>query len=237
MADNLVDLGDIEGLVTEPAINIPETKPKYEDVIDDIPDTPYDNDNDNNPFDKQTDDHGNVFDPNVHATDDHGNPKLTKTGKFRKKRGANQGDNSRINIPRPQSELSVDVAHASMAVTALFITGGQMFFGEEWKPESEAEQNALNKAFYDYFKAKGLGDLPPGVALACALGMYTSKRLAKPTTSQRISYALGWITGKIGRIFKGGSRSNNRSNKMWQKHAGKGDHQKEKSGWRSRVGL
>jgi hypothetical protein len=123
-----------------------------------------------------------------------------------------------------------------MAVTGLWIAAGISIFGDDWKPESDAEQNALNKAFYDYFKAKGMADLPPGWALAATLGMYTAARLRKPTVAQRIGYGVQWIGLKIKGVFIRGTRTSNRADGMRKKHAGKEDAGKAKGFWRRNFG-
>ena len=152
---------------------------------------------------------GVVFDADLHATDKEGNPSKTKTGKFRKKKGA-----SKVATKDPQKVEAVvkrkqGLIMASNLAAGTFINVNCAIFGDEWLPEASEEYNEqemLVRAFYDYMDAKEIEDFPPSVALAMALGSYSVRRLNKPTTKSRFQRLKETIIGKF-LVWKG-SRKN-----------------------------
>lgn len=145
-----------------------------------------------------TDGDNEPFDPKIHATGSDGNGIKTVAGRWRKKRGANaSGTQSRVGGAAAQKGAST----ANQAATATGIACAEMtigtctmIFGAEWqarvlKDESGVvmldERAYMSKAFADYCSAKGIRDIPPGVALTMALIAYAGPRFAQPETAER----------------------------------------------------
>lgn len=98
---------------------------------------------------------------------------------------------------------SADVAaRASGTVAAgLLVTVGILVGGEEWQPRQDVaiglnEMATLDKAFGDYFVAKGLTDIPPGWALAICVTGYMLPRFFMPKTRTRLQRARDWVVAK-----------------------------------------
>jgi len=74
-----------------------------------------------------------------------------------------------------------------------------MLFGASGKYRDNDERKAVAEAYRDYFKASGIGDIPPGVALAIALSIYALPRAMEPEPRNRIKEAAirfaRWIKG------------------------------------------
>lgn len=151
---------------------------------------------------------GTIFDPSIHALKSDGTPSYTSTGKFRKKRGLNgtarpQQTSARLNFPfaAPSGENDLEgSAAAGASLAGMFIMCGIMAVGEDFKPESQAELEALTQKFQEYCDAKGIDDFPPGIALAIACGMYSVKRLAKPNVQSRVATFIGWTQYRVARV-------------------------------------
>jgi hypothetical protein len=158
---------------------------------------------------------GTIFDPAIHAVDDDGKPKKTLLGKFAKKRARDKGVKnsgtpavSRLGTGKPaQSADDKKAAQEAEARNAGAIAAGAMFTfgmligGEEWQPIKDHttgtdEAAMMAKAFGDYFAAKGMTDIPPGVALCIAIGGYIVPRCFMPKTQTRFQKIKNWIGAK-----------------------------------------
>lgn len=64
---------------------------------------------------------------------------------------------------------------------------GETLLGEDWKPNG-TEEKQIPEAFTAYFRANEIGDIPPGVALCLALGVYTVTRVNKPSIRERFAH-------------------------------------------------
>lgn len=155
-----------------------------------------------NPFAGLVDTRGREFDKDLHAVDDSGNPIITTKGKLKlKKRGrpakgetkaavsVDSGIESRIGgvSPGPAPE---EIQSRALGVYSanLLISLGRSIGGEEWEPRKDEafdERENLEIAFGDYFAAKELKDIPPGIALSLAVSTYIGPRLFMPTTKKR----------------------------------------------------
>jgi hypothetical protein len=89
----------------------------------------------------------------------------------------------------------VDYENLGGLAAHYWFTSGEVVFGEEWRPIDD-EKRQIPAAFTAYFRAKEIGDIPPGVALVLALSMYTTARIARPTVRERIAGFGGWIKGR-----------------------------------------
>jgi hypothetical protein len=92
-------------------------------------------------------------------------------------------------VPAAAASQGPDIAAQCRASAEMFagtfIGVGQMVVGEEFKPEDKGEQDALVSSFNQYFIAKGNPDIPPGIALALGLGVYTFKRWNAPKFKEK----------------------------------------------------
>ena len=87
---------------------------------------------------------------------------------------------------------------AEMYCRAGYSTLDGIFSGDgEWLPENDGEHVALRGAVATYLRHKQADDLPPGLALALAVGTYAAKRTSKPRTLSRIRFFAYWVKSKI----------------------------------------
>ena len=73
--------------------------------------------------------------------------------------------------------------------------------GAEWQPRVDNsiglnEAETMTKAWRDYYAAKGIRDIPPGVALTIALAAYTLPRAMMPQTQSRLQRLKNWFAAK-----------------------------------------
>lgn len=152
----------------------------------------------------QVDEFGTPFNPEIHT-----GSKL-KNGRWRerKKKDGAASPKSVIGIPKQstgnaapvgpsQDEISARAAGVAAAGSIFML--GMMFGGEEWAPITDPidEKSNMEKAFGDYFVAKGVQDFPPGAALAIVLLGYAAPRFTMPKTRQRASSIKEWIAIRI----------------------------------------
>lgn len=156
------------------------------------------------------DKHGFSFDPKVHKTKKDGAPLLTAAGLLWRKPGQRPKQSKSFiyqGAPRPGEDappgVGTEAAHyeASGRVMAETIFSiGQMLFGQEWAPikiEGEIDERAqMSSAWAEYSRAKGINDIPPGVAVAIAMASYSLPRLAKDNTKKKIGGFFGWIKNR-----------------------------------------
>jgi hypothetical protein len=128
--------------------------------------------------------------------DDDGRPKLTKTGYVRSKPGQGfradasrldptAGDVAREDAPPAVAKSTESEVQSTAIVSAhLFVRTAVLVGGEEFEAESD-EQTHLVKAFADYYRVKGITDIPPGAALALGLGFFVLKRWNRPAVVER----------------------------------------------------
>jgi len=134
-----------------------------------------------------------AFDPSIHEVDGNGNPRLTKDGKFRRKRG-------RANVNKSTNESGIGVSSGgidSKPVGMDFTATGKMFAGimfggfqavfdsEEWEPNN-SERSQIENATVKYCESQNIADIPPGIALVLCVGMYALPRLAMPNTREKL---------------------------------------------------
>lgn len=126
------------------------------------------------------------FDPSIHKTDPSGNPVLNADGTLRRKRGRKAGSmGSSVGQAGAEPQGPSDPPHYAKlgAVSATMLTSACVgIFGEDWLPKidpvsKQNERDYLAGAFAEYYKAKGIQDLPPGAALAMALSFYAFPRV------------------------------------------------------------
>jgi hypothetical protein len=148
------------------------------------------------------DDGGEAWNPEIHATGADGAGVKTAKGLWRKRRGIGT---SRVGAPSQRAGApvaSVDDTQSRAAGTACAHTVfmmGRVIGGEEWAPRIDAERNEvamMEKAWGDYFVAKGYTEFPPGIALSMALTAYAAPRFTMPVTQSRAVKFKQWAVGK-----------------------------------------
>lgn len=149
-----------------------------------------------------TDKAGNTFNPDIHATNEDGSPRLTESGNFAKKRGRKSGSTNSGGSTLGATKSQIDPATiqkqqivakqqaAGKAAAGSLIMLGMVIGGDEWRPLVNEqmglnEQANLEQAFADYFTARGLDDIPAGVALSIAVSAYVLPRFTMPKTRTR----------------------------------------------------
>lgn len=206
---------------------------------------------------------GDVFDPAIHVADNLGNPSITKTGRFRKRKttgksapkssrsaavpklnlGAdsendeNSDDSAEIFTNTPQSDPleAQKLRMAAETAANMYIGTGLMIFGMEWQPSPDkSDREMLVIAFEDYFRSKGVVDIPPGIALSLALFSYAVPRLSQPQTSSRIALGWAWVKYRINGAFSRASRDDIRANRERKNETGEDSGQKNPRFWNTR---
>lgn len=97
---------------------------------------------------------------------------------------------------QPQQAAVIAARTAGVAAANALISLGVGLGGEEWSPRSDKKQgleerDMLESAFGDYFVAKGMEDIPPGIALIIGIGCYALPRFTMPKTQTRLSKLKG----------------------------------------------
>lgn len=159
---------------------------------------------------------GVPWDSGVHATGPDGKGILTKAGVWRKRRGV-KGSAPHLNTsiadnkPAPTDEeisakgLDLQSRMAGGYLATLMIRfsialGGDSFYPRTYEMAGGVkvnEEKMLQTAWGDYFVAKGVVDVPPGVMLLSALAMYYMPRLQAPEVKQKATGALFWVKEKF----------------------------------------
>jgi hypothetical protein len=192
MSDDAFTVDDLSGVLSE-------GMPDVESYIDGP------NDNDGSPEPPKSveptgekDTKGIVFDPSIHRTGADGTPLTNKDGTWAKKPGMG-ARKSRVVVPGAdnsqeiQTTLAmVDGAYSSaLATVATFYGIGQMIDSEEWAPlvlKNDAgaivydEEKQLTAAFHEYYKLKGVDNIPPELVIAMPVIAAIAIRSRKPKT-------------------------------------------------------
>lgn len=147
----------------------------------------------NRPVDKL----GRLFDPTLHGIRADGRPSITAGGFLRLKRGSGSGvadgvadgGSTRsvlgsLGTPSPSEEVD-EYGPVGAAVSQSFFVLCTLMGGDEWRPDRR-EISAMTTAWTEYFRAKGISDIPPEALLGAALIGYAGPRLIQPTTSRRL---------------------------------------------------
>lgn len=181
---------------------------------------------------EQIDAEGTVFDPAIHSIRRDGSPSITKTGKFRRRKGADkiqspQGPRSQINIPGAGT-LDLDEPSPLAKTAALgYIQTGVTLFGPEWLPDAaKKEQEFLTHAFHEFFEAHEMDDLPPGLALAVACFAYAAPRFYQPQTQSRLGQFWRATKAAVAHTYirvRYGTRFNNRTDAVRKNDTGAQD--------------
>jgi hypothetical protein len=94
----------------------------------------------------------------------------------------------------------VPVDHQALGEQAanLWFGVGGLIFGQDWAPDEKAGEPAMVAgAFRDYFRSKGVVEIPASWGLWLVLGSYTAARITRPTVRQRIGGIGTWLKQKV----------------------------------------
>jgi hypothetical protein len=164
-------------------------------------------------IDTMPDASGTIFDPAVHERGSDGQPKVTKKGNFRKKRVST----STIAETRDtSSDASYNACGSSTA--EIFFVLGQAIGGPEWSPTND-ERQYMTGAWTEYYKAKEVKDLPPGLIVATAMVSYALPRFSRPITRSRFGKMKHWFKMRLSRRYRE-SRVDSRDDGERQEHPG-----------------
>lgn len=141
-----------------------------------------------------------VFDPAIHCVDANGNPKLTKSGKYRRKRGK-AGATA---MPNPNQIDPMRMANAQVAAqvsTQATFIAGQIAFGPEGAAqENEAEQMTAAYTQFFYLSEKPV-QIQPWVLVAMVSCAYVAKRMAMEEPRSRVMRGVDWLSEKAGYLW------------------------------------
>lgn len=87
--------------------------------------------------------------------------------------------------PQAQSKSTQDYQASAGFCCDIFFSFNQSVFGPAWKPNSGEETNIRNAAAR-YWEANQFQDIPPGIALILAVGMYAVPRFNDEETQTRL---------------------------------------------------
>lgn len=85
---------------------------------------------------------------------------------------------------------------ALMCNTAITIGGKEFAPGYLDDEKTISERAMLEDAFYEYFKANGVVDIPPGILLLIVVGTYVGKRAADPAVQARFRLIIAKVRGR-----------------------------------------
>lgn len=166
---------------------------------------------------------GETFNPEIHVTDSDGRPVLTKTRKLRRKVGRKRGGVQASKSTIDQAVIGGTDQHqtpngslaAAVAMVGAVEMGGIALGGDEWRYKIDPtlgidEKRQGIEVWAEYFRAQGVTDIPPGIAVAIWSVSYMAPRFFQPATKNRIGLAWAWMKSKLGR--KNVAHSDSREN-------------------------
>ena len=126
------------------------------------------------------------FDPSIHRVNGRGRPIKTKDGRFAKRSGPKSTKTTTAAaVATSKPETPPDYGAAGKMLAGFIFGTTTTLFGPAWKPET-LEQANIESASTEYCRSCGFADVPPGVALLLAIGMYAGPRLNDPETRARL---------------------------------------------------
>jgi hypothetical protein len=152
---------------------------------------------------------GKKFDPEKgHHLGEDGKPVMTPSGRFSTKKKGRKQKTAQKSTVRTKPEVDPNVAKegkqraAGVGAANALIGVSMMLGGHEFAPikNEEAgidEKENIENAFADYFVAKDMDDIPPGLALSLVLLSYYAPRVAMPKTKEKVKKAGGWFKQKF----------------------------------------
>jgi len=110
-----------------------------------------------------------------------------------------QDESSDKNAAEAKNTEAEIQACSFLAASMTFQTAQLVFNSEEWQPINSGgvhEFEELQNAYKIYFVAKGVIDIPPGLALVMTIGVISARRINKPITKTKIQKVKEWIVKK-----------------------------------------
>lgn len=162
------------------------------------------------------DDRGYSFDPSIHDVGADGKPLMNSKGFLKRRRGRKKGSTKVKDGTPPPANFEEKIKQTAYICTHGIFNSCQMVFGEDWAPQKNPvdEEKMMVESFSDYFRVKGVADIPPGVALAFSLMMYSARRFTMPKTKSKMQVLMGGLKYKFSQIFnkKGKNKNGAQSN-------------------------
>jgi hypothetical protein len=155
---------------------------------------------------------GASFDASLHVTNADGTPKLTASGKLRKRPGRKSGGASSLGgLKRDGQTTPADLAQSRQAgieLANLMLSLSVQVGGSDFAPE-KGEQEHIENTFARYAEIKGFKEFSPGWALAITVAGYYGKRAVMPDTRTRLQRAKVWLAQKLVaiKVKKNGARA------------------------------
>lgn len=161
----------------------------------------------------QRDKAGTLFDPLIHTSKPDGSPSVTKAGYFRRKAQKQQTAPSPSIVGKPgpgsqgkqetgQPGQQGDPRGAAIATVEMIEKLGMMLASDEFAYIKNDQYGLDERAsgydvFEQYYRAKGIGDFPPGIAVAVWVISYIMPRFTMPKTKSRFGDIKLWIKAKL----------------------------------------
>ena len=149
------------------------------------------------------DKNGNGFDPfakpQIHRTKKDGSPSLSRNGKLILLNKTLKNENGTEQEQIAEAENAMTRATSKVVANTL-INVCSVVGGEEWRPieqKGASEREMLEEAFFEYFKAKGVDDIPPSLGLGIAISAYAIPRFTMPVTRSKLGRLKDWFIRKI----------------------------------------
>lgn len=213
-----VDSEGIETSADDTANRMPTAQPGFTgpstETTDGDTQTPASNASTGPAADAERDSSGVAYDPSIHAKGRDGKGVRTADGLWRKRRQSRVGkvaSGTAIsvspaadpNTPAPLTPEQIAQAHACgemMAQTMFSVS--QAFGGPDYAPRKQPDEYGLMKgAWGNYFVAKGVTDIPPGLMLVSVIGSYYGARFVDketfPAAEGRVTRLKQWAAAKI----------------------------------------
>lgn len=152
------------------------------------------------------------FDPAIHAVNPDGTPKMRADGSgFALRRGRKKGDSPGQSVNRARESAPIATEAGAAPVDPQLIAAAYWsaalsvavgVFGDEWLPESQAENKQMVGTLAAYLEATGKTDIPPGLALSLAVVGYGFKRYQKKASTYDKVRFIGmkirdWISARL----------------------------------------
>ena len=153
-----------------------------------------------------TDAQGITFNPAIHESMPDGTPRLSPSGKLRRKRGGGgKGPRSSFvppaDAPAAPDQSAIESA-AKIKATAEGMTNmtfliATVIGGPDFRPiinDKENEREQFVSAYTGVCEAYGYSDMPPWMALAFVATAFTARRFINPEFTEFKERKAGWVT-------------------------------------------
>lgn len=141
-----------------------------------------------------------TFNPEIHCVNEDGTPRLTKSGKFRRKRGKANATPTPSLVDVDPARMANAKAAAQVSIACTFLAG-QIAFGPEGAPQGDepAQMETAYTQFY-YLSEKPV-NIPPWLPVLMVTSIYCAKRMAIVEPRNRVMRGVEYITTKVSAVF------------------------------------